>query len=104
MYPSAIRSRSSRKSQFLTRLRIKERSTCCADNPLRPVGIFQTLLQITPYGLDQLFVVVKKIGDALQQRLQQNALLQQLPIVETDLRLRSSPPFSTSCPAPVSRL
>src|SRR6266705_4209854 len=43
-------------------------------------GIFQTLFQITSYGLDHLFVVVQKIGDALQHRLQQNALLQQLPI------------------------
>src|SRR6266705_1135714 len=53
-------------------------------------GIFQAALQITSYCLDHLFVVVKKIADALQQRLQQNALLQQLPIGETDLRLRSS--------------
>ncbi len=34
-------------------------------------------------------MVVKKIGDALQLRFQQDALLQQLPIGETDLRLRS---------------
>src|SRR5256884_565225 len=53
-------------------------------------GIFQTLFQITSYRLDHLFVVVQKIGDGLQNRLQQNALLQQLPIGETDLRLRSS--------------
>src|SRR5207302_930455 len=40
--PSAIRSRSSRKSQFLTRLRIRERRTCCGVNPLRPVpGFFR---------------------------------------------------------------
>src|SRR5258706_2834595 len=51
--------------------------------------IFQAALQITSYCLDHLFVVVKKITDALQW-LQQNALLQQLPIGETDLRLRSS--------------
>jgi len=47
-------------------------------------------LQIALYGLDHLFVVVKKIGDGLQKWLQQNALLQQLPLGETDLRLRSS--------------
>src|SRR5947208_11762928 len=29
-------------------------------------GILQTSLQIAPYGLDHLFVVVQKIGDALQ--------------------------------------
>jgi PAS domain-containing protein len=41
------------------------------------------------HPLDHLFVVVQKIGDALQQRLQRDALPQQLPIGETDLRLRS---------------
>src|SRR5260370_20891243 len=46
------------------------------------------------YRLDHLFVVVKKIGDGLQERLQRNALLQQLPVAETDLGLRSSRPFS----------
>jgi transposase-like protein len=51
-------------------------------------GILQTSFQITPYGLDHLFVVVQKIGDALQLWLQYHALLQQLPIGETDLRLR----------------
>ena len=52
-------------------------------------GIFQASFQIVPYGLNHLFVVVQKIADALQQRFQRDALLQQLPIGETDLRLRS---------------
>src|SRR5260370_5262238 len=46
------------------------------------------------YRLDHLFVVVQKIGDGLQERLQRNALLQQLPVGETDLGLRSSRHFS----------
>ncbi len=41
----------------------------CGQSAATGPGIFQTLLQITPYGLDHLFVVVKKIGDALPQRL-----------------------------------
>ena len=40
--------------------------------------IFQASFQIAPYGLDHLLVVIQKIGDALQQRLQRNALLQDL--------------------------
>ena len=52
-------------------------------------GVFQTSFQITLYGLDHLFVVVEKIRDGLQKRLEQDALLQQPPIGETNLRLRS---------------
>jgi hypothetical protein len=48
----------------------------CGQSAATGPGIFQTLLQITSYGLDHLFVVVQKIGDALQQRLQQDTLLQ----------------------------
>ena len=40
VYPSAIRSRSSRRSQLLTLFSTKERSTCEGVNPLRPVAEF----------------------------------------------------------------
>ena len=59
--------------------------------------ILQTSFQITSYRLDHLFVVVQKIGDILQQRLQHDARLPQLPIGETDLRLRSPRHFSVLC-------
>ncbi len=48
-------------------------------------GTFQASFQIAPYGRNHLFVVVQKIADALQQWFQRDALLQQLPIGETDL-------------------
>jgi hypothetical protein len=42
VYPSVIRSRSSRYVQFLARIRTRERRTCCGVNPLRPVpGLFK---------------------------------------------------------------
>jgi len=46
--------------------------------------------QIASYRLDHLFVVIQKIGDGLQERLQRDALLEQLPIGETDVGFRSS--------------
>jgi hypothetical protein len=48
------------------------------------------VLKKRSYRLDHLFLVVQKIGDSLQERLQRDALLEQLPISETDLGLRSS--------------
>src|SRR6202007_2164342 len=42
-------------------------------------GVFQTALQIASYGFDQFLVVVKTIGDVLQQRLPQDAPLAPLP-------------------------
>ena len=58
------------------------------------VGPLQTPSQIAAYRLDHLFVVGNKIGDGLQQRLQNQPLLQQLQIGKTDLWIGGSRHFS----------
>jgi len=74
----------------LDALQYEERRTCEGVNPLRPVAGFLASFQIPSYRLDHLFVLIQKVGDALQQWFQRDALLEQLPIGETDLGFRSS--------------
>src|SRR6476620_1367678 len=54
------------------------------------LGLFQASRQIAPHLLDNLLLIVEKIGNGLQQRLQSNALAHQLPIRKTDLACRRS--------------
>jgi hypothetical protein len=51
------------------------------------LGVLQTPRQIAPDLFDHLLLVVKKIGNGLQQRLKTQALSHQLPIGKTDLSL-----------------
>ena len=54
--------------------------------------LLQTSHQIAPDPLDHLLLVVKEVGNRLQQRLQTHALPHQFPIGKADLSL---PPLST---------
>src|SRR6266576_2688335 len=80
---------------YLTRISMKARRTCGGVNPLRPVsGFFKPRCRSRRTASIISILVVQKIGDGLQQRLQGEALLEQLPIGETDLGHRSSRHFS----------
>ena len=51
------------------------------------VGILQTLPKIVTNRCDDLFVVVKKVRDRLQQRFKNNPLLYQLEVGKADLQM-----------------
>src|SRR5215471_20080580 len=76
-------------------MRINERNTCCGVSPTTGVRILQASPQIASYRLNHLLVFVEKIGDRLQDRLQNQPLLQQLPIGKADLWIRGSRHVST---------
>ena len=52
--------------------------------------IFQSSREIAPHLLDNLPLIVKKVGNGLEQRLQADAPPYQLPIRKTDLTCRGS--------------
>src|SRR5271156_3722788 len=52
------------------------------------LGVLQTARQIAADLLDDILLVVKKIGKGLQQRIKPQTLTRQLPIGKTDLLLR----------------
>jgi hypothetical protein len=60
--------------------------------------LFQSSRQIAPHLLDNLLLIVKKIGNGLQLRLQAHALAHQFPLGKTDLPCRRSRhPSALSC-------
>ena len=71
------------------RIKTSERRICCGVKPGRPVlGVLQTARQIAADLLDDILLVVKKIGKGLQQRVKPQTLTRQLPLGKTDLLLR----------------
>lgn len=67
----------------------------CAQPVPPDLGIFQATLQVAAYLLDQVSVLVDKVGDRLQHRLQAHALAEEFEIGKTSLGDRGSCHFLT---------